>query len=201
MVPADPWPRGKITPAPFYLGSPFAGRGGAVVNLRAVDLSFRGEVWGRISGCRCPRREVLARRRGKTPVRISSCLLLLASAPPGLAPLPLDESETGRLGRDSMLPGQCDRPENFRFFGRIQFLFARFRYTIDIAIFWKVRIVARFVKKPPCPAGGLTTSWKIMVSCYRCEESASRAETLGFKFKERGPPQKHFLTGVAQVAA
>jgi len=38
------------------LGCPFAGRGGAVVPLGAVDLSFRGAVLGRISVCRCPRR-------------------------------------------------------------------------------------------------------------------------------------------------
>jgi hypothetical protein len=39
----------------------FAGRGGAVMALGAVDLSFRGEVWGRISGCRCsPASEVLS---------------------------------------------------------------------------------------------------------------------------------------------
>jgi len=35
----------------FAVGSPFAGRGGAVVALSTVDLSFPGEVWGRISGC------------------------------------------------------------------------------------------------------------------------------------------------------
>jgi len=34
----------------------FAGRGGAVMALGAVDLSFWGEVWGRILGCRCSRR-------------------------------------------------------------------------------------------------------------------------------------------------
>jgi hypothetical protein len=30
MVPADPWPRGKVTHALYSLGAPFAGRGGAV---------------------------------------------------------------------------------------------------------------------------------------------------------------------------
>ena len=43
---ADPWPRGKVTSCPFALASPFRGRGGAVTALRAVDLSFRGKVWG-----------------------------------------------------------------------------------------------------------------------------------------------------------
>ena len=47
-VPADPWPRGKITCPPLTLGGPFACRGGAVVALRAVDLPCLMEVWGRI---------------------------------------------------------------------------------------------------------------------------------------------------------
>jgi hypothetical protein len=43
MVPADPWPRGKVTPAPFKLRPPFAGRCGAVVALSAADLLSPGE--------------------------------------------------------------------------------------------------------------------------------------------------------------
>jgi len=45
MVPADPWPHGKVTYA-FPVGATFAGRGGPVVNLRAVDLPCLGEVLG-----------------------------------------------------------------------------------------------------------------------------------------------------------
>jgi hypothetical protein len=41
IVPADPWPRGKVTPG-FPLGASFRGRGEGVTALTAVDLSFRG---------------------------------------------------------------------------------------------------------------------------------------------------------------
>ena len=53
---------------PFLMDAPFAGFGGAMLALSAVNLSSRGEVLGRISGCRCPRRCRLDRRR-KTPSR------------------------------------------------------------------------------------------------------------------------------------
>ena len=53
------------------------------------------------------------------PVPITQCLLLLASAPPDLHLWPWSESETGHLGRDSILPGHYDRPGNFSIFRRI----------------------------------------------------------------------------------
>jgi hypothetical protein len=51
------WPLRRIPFAPpswQTLGSPFAGRDGAVVALSALDLSCQGEVWGRISGAGAP---------------------------------------------------------------------------------------------------------------------------------------------------
>lgn len=48
-------------------GNPFAGRGGAVMALRAVDLPCLVEGLGRSSGCRCSRRARSARERAKVP--------------------------------------------------------------------------------------------------------------------------------------
>lgn len=75
--------------------------------LCAVDLSFRGEVWGRISGCRCSRRAVLARRRATTRVPISLWPLLLASASPGLHLCLSLSQKLEHLGT-ALPPSQCD---------------------------------------------------------------------------------------------
>jgi hypothetical protein len=81
QYPAGAWPPwGNLSiyqaaPLHFPLGSPFAGRGAAAVNLRAVDLPFLGggEGLGRISGCRCFRRS-RPDRRWPTPPRVDSLM-------------------------------------------------------------------------------------------------------------------------------
>ena len=46
MVPADPWPRSRVTPAPFPLGCPFAGRGGAESAPQRRRFIFLGGCLG-----------------------------------------------------------------------------------------------------------------------------------------------------------
>jgi len=72
--------------------SPLRAVAGLRVALSAVDLSFRGEVRGRVSGCRCSRRAVLARRRATTR---TDFLMLIA---PGVS---IARSHTSGLGSES----------------------------------------------------------------------------------------------------
>ena len=115
-------------PCLLPLGFPFRGRGGAVSGPESRRFIFPGEVWGRISECRCSRRARSARRRATAPVPIPSCRCFRCQHRPVPHLWPWSESETGTLGRDSILPGHYDLPEKFFDFpGRfpIQALFAR----------------------------------------------------------------------------
>jgi len=78
-----PGPRGEhLLPAcPFPLGTPFAGRCGAVVALSAVDLSSRGRGLGAdFMVLVLPGGKVRQEQGGRHPGPISTRLLLLASA-------------------------------------------------------------------------------------------------------------------------
>jgi hypothetical protein len=87
MVPAGLWPRSEVTPTPLPFGAPFAARGGSVVALRTVELSWLGEVGGASEIADAPAGRGRPREGPQQSVSISSCLLLPASALPGPASL------------------------------------------------------------------------------------------------------------------
>lgn len=129
MVPPDPWPRGKVTPAPLSLGVTVCGPWRAVAALRAVDLSFRGEVLGRISGFRCPRRAMSAKGKA-TALPTASSVSSSRSRPSGLC---LDRKPEHL--RTALPPSQCD----------LQFPLQGFRDTNHMERLAEGRIAARYI--------------------------------------------------------
>jgi len=138
----------SIPQAPLIspMGVIFAGRGGAVSGPVRRRFIFRGEVWGRISGCRCSQRGRSA-RSGATNPRAD----FLMPAAPGVS---TTRSRTSGLGLSqkpehlgtAFPPSQYDLPGKFpilREDSQFKLYLQGFLYTNHLEKLAKGRIVAR----------------------------------------------------------
>ena len=119
MVPADPWPRSKVTHA-LTLGSTFAGRGGAVsAPVRCRFIFPGGGLWAHFRLPMLPADELGQEQGHVTPFRLlNACCFWRQHRPTCTFGLGLSR-KPDTSGRDSILPGHYDRPGNFSIFRRI----------------------------------------------------------------------------------
>ena len=116
MVPAAPWPRGKVTHA-LPLDSPFRGHGGAVSGPQRRRFIFPGgglEAHFRVPVL--PAGKVGQKKGDGTPCRFLNACCFRCQQHPVPHLWPWSTSETGRLKKNSVFPGHYDRPGKFPIF-------------------------------------------------------------------------------------